>query len=355
MILSAHTLGQDTKSAKPSKSASSAIGSPFENKTLLLPPLQLAEAQKKLPADFQPYIETIPETKIRFRMIPVPGGKYMMGSAAKEEGRQENEGPQVEVEIKPMWVGEMEVSWTEFDYFSFSYDVKFAKKAKEEGKALPRTKLDEAADAVTRPTPPYVDMTFNYGHDGYPAICMTQKAADHYCKWLAAKTGKGYRLPTEAEWEYACRAGSSTPYSFGADASKLGEYAWFNANSSEKPHPIGQKKPNPWGLYDMHGNVGEWCQDKYVANYFERIGKTKPATVPVILTEETKWHSVRGGSWQDDPTFVRSAIRYGAEAEWSIQDPQQPKSVWWHTDAHWVGFRVFRSYEGSKEKRNGEK
>lgn len=313
----------------------------------------LASAQPApLPADFKPYVQTIPESNVRFQMTPIPGGTFLMGSPEDEPDRIEDEGPQVEVEIKPFWMATHEVTWDQFDIFAFSYDIKAAKEAERKGSPLQRSPLDVKADAVTRPTPPYVDMTFGYGRGGYPAICMTQHAAAQFCKWLAEKTGKPYRLPTEAEWEYACRAGSKTPYFFGDEKSKLDEYAWYYENSNEKPHPVGEKKPNPWGLFDIHGNVAEWCADKYVPDYFARL-KAKGGKIvsPVIETEETVWHAVRGGSWEDDPAMVRSAVRRGAEEDWSIQDPQVPKSIWWHTDARFVGIRVVRSYEPEKKEK----
>ena len=137
-------------------------------------------------------------------------------------------------------------------------------------------------------------MTFGFGHDGYPAICMTQLAAKMYCKWLCAKTGRYYRLPTEAEWEYACRAGTTTAYSFGDDPDDLEDYGWYFDNSDDKYQKVGTKKPNPWGLYDMHGNVYEWCLDWY-GPY--PTGKANDPTGP----PEGKEKVARGGSFCGPP------------------------------------------------------
>src|SRR5262249_40320993 len=156
-----------------------------------------------------------------FDMVPIPGGKFVMGSSAGEAGRKEDEGPQHEVEIDPFWMGRCEVTWNEYEIWMFSLDIQRRELAK-----IAPNEHEKKADAVTRPTNPYTDMTFGMGKEGFPAICMTQLAAKTYCKWLSAKTGRYYRLPTEAEWEYACRAGSTTAYSFGNDPAKLGEYAW---------------------------------------------------------------------------------------------------------------------------------
>ncbi|MGL4465173.1 MAG: formylglycine-generating enzyme family protein [Planctomycetia bacterium] len=316
-------------------------------------PLQADEpaaALKDLPKDFQPYTEALPGFDLPFKMTPIPGGTFLMGSPADEPDRLDDEGPQVEVKVDPFWMGVHEVTWEQFDVFSFSYDVKQFKTAVEKDPSLKATDADKAADAVTRPTPPYVDMTFGYGHDGYPAICMTQHAAHKFTEWLSAKTGKKYRLPTEAEWEFASRAGAKTQFSFGDDRAKLGDYAWFFENANDKPQPVGKKKPNPFGLYDIHGNVSEWTADKYVDDYFKRIGDAKPVVNPLLKTDDTVWHAARGGSWQDDAGFLRSAVRRGAEEDWSIQDPQIPKSIWWHTDAHFVGLRVVRSYQPQEKK-----
>ena len=106
-------------------------------------------------------------------------------------------------------------------------------------------------------------MSFGMGKDGFPAIAMTQHGANKFCQWLSAKTGHFYRLPTEAEWEYAARAGTTTTYFWGNDGSKLGQYAWYADNSDFKYQKVGKKKPNPWGLYDIYGNVTEWVLDQY--------------------------------------------------------------------------------------------
>ena len=137
-------------------------------------------------------------------------------------------------------------------------------------------------------------MTFRMGKEGFPAICMTQLAAKKYCEWISAKTGRYYRLPTEAEWEYACRAGTKTAYSFGDDKDKLGQYAWFYDNSNEKYHPVGKKKPNPWGLYDMHGNVCEWCLDQYKPEFYAQLAG-KPTANPLLVPTKVEPRVVRGG------------------------------------------------------------
>lgn len=292
-----------------------------------------------LPPDMKPYTETIPGTQIKFEMIPIPGGVFLMGSPEDEAGRNPDEGPQHLVRIRPFWMGKCEVTWNEYDEFAFSLDLR---RKKEAGIDLTKQPENEkAADAVSRPTPPYTDMTFGYGHDGYPALCMTHHAAMEYCRWLSAKTGRLYRLPTEAEWEYACRAGTTTAYSFGSDPADLDDYAWYFDNSDDKYHKVGEKKPNPWGLYDMHGNVAEWVLDQYVPDAYQKFaGKTvKNPIVPVTKEFPVV---VRGGSWMDDPEMLRSAARRASHPDWKMQDPQIPQSIWYLTDAPFVGFRVVR-------------
>ncbi len=296
-----------------------------------------------LPAGMKGYVETIAGSDLKFEMVPIPGGSFVMGSPPNEAKRSEDEGPQVKVEIAPFWMGKHEVTWNEYDEFAFAMDLKRKKREGVDPAKQPET--EKASDAVTRPTPPYADETFGMGRPGQPVICITHHSAMEYCRWLSAKTGKAYRLPTEAEWEYACRAGTKTTYSFGDDPADLGEYAWYVENS-EKPQKVGKKKPNPWGLHDMHGNVSEWCLDHYVADIYSTLAKTQPARGPVVLPTEKEYPYVaKGGSWDDDADRLRSAARLASNLEWSVQDPQRPQSIWWHTDATFVGFRLARALD----------
>ncbi len=287
-------------------------------------------------AEMEKYTEVIPGTSASFTMVPIPGGQFTMGSSAAESGHQPDESPRHQVLLDPFWMEQCEVTWNEFELFMYPNEERKSRQFLGYSAAL-----DKEADAVTRPTSPYVEMSFGMGKDGYPAISMTQHAASKYCEWLSAKTGQFYRLPTEAEWEYACRAGTTTAYSFGDDPSELGDYAWFTENSDWKYQKVGKKKPNPWGLYDMHGNVAEWTLDQYDPDYYEKfVGVI--AHNPWNKATKPYPHSVRGGSWEDDPALLRSAARRGSERAWKMQDPQLPKSVWYHTDAQFVGFRIIR-------------
>jgi formylglycine-generating enzyme required for sulfatase activity len=196
---------------------------------------------------------------------------------------------------------------------------------------------DALVDALSRPTAPHLEMSFSRGNQGFPAISMTQHAANKFAQWLSAKTGEYYRLPTEAEWEYACRAGTAKGF-----VGPLQDFAWFRANSPAAGfsggtyHPIGTKKPNAWGLYDMLGNVMEWTLDQY-APY-----TTSPKENPWVKATLPYPHAVRGGSWKDDEARVTCTARVASDPSWKRQDPQLPKSVWYMTDAQWLGFRLVR-------------
>ncbi|MCD4728317.1 MAG: formylglycine-generating enzyme family protein [Pirellulales bacterium] len=301
-------------------------------------PVENPSAEAKTEKAMKPYAEKIVGTDVKFEMVPIPGGVFKLGSPADEEDRQDDEGPQVEVKIEPFWMGKCEVTWNEYELWGLGLD-KQRREAKQKI-AMPNV-WDKTADALAIPTKPYSDMTFGMGKEGYPAICMAQFSAKMYCKWLSAKTGRYYRLPTEAEWEYACRAGTTGPYSFGDDLEKLDDYAWYTDNSEEQYHKVGKKKPNPWGLHDMHGNVCEWCLDEYVVDRYKQLDG-KPVESPLVIVTKMYPQVVRGGAWTDETDLLRSAARRASNPDWRAQDPQIPQSIWYHTDADFVGFRVVR-------------
>jgi formylglycine-generating enzyme required for sulfatase activity len=273
---------------------------------------------------FIPYEQKIPNSSVSFKMVPIPAGSFIMGSPEKERGHRADEGPVIKVSIDSFWMEEHEVTYDEY--------VLFQDESLDPG---------PVPDGITRPSPPYIDFTLGMGKTGgFPANSMSQYATIMYCKWLYKKTGIFYRLPTEAEWEYACRAGATTAYPFGDDETQLGQYAWFAGNSGNKYHAVSQLKPNAWGLYDMLGNVAEWTLDQYRDNYFEEIRNTpgNPAFPPVTKYPVT----MRGGNFRDEATNLRSAARLPSDRKWNARDPQIPKSRWWNADAPFIGFRIIR-------------
>jgi len=243
----------------------------------------------------KPYTETIQGTLVKFDMVPVPGGTYTVVDPDTGKSRK--------VTIKPFYIGKTEVTWDEYDVYLNKLD-------------LQNSGGTEGADAVSRPSRPYGAPDRGFGHTGYPAISISYHAAQQYCKWLSSKTGKKYRLPTEVEWEYACRA-KVLPAGPIADSALLDKLAWHSGNSGGKTHPVGTKQPNAWGIYDMLGNAGEWCQPMY-------------GEEPVL----------RGGCYSDDPKEVHPAARKPFSPDWQASDPQYPKSKWWLSDGPFAGFRV---------------
>ncbi len=285
--------------------------------------VSVATAQEK----FESYTQEITGTNLRFSMQAIPEGEYAMGS---EKGNAD-ERPVHRVKLDAFWMGTHEVTWDLFEPFVYK-DFELSRG----GGGIP-----VEVDAVTRPTKPYLDMTFGMGKENHPALAMTHYNAIQFCKWLYVRTGIFYRLPTEAEWEYACRAGSETEYHFGDDASQLDAYAWYRSNSGNTTHAVGQKKPNAWGLYDMHGNVAEWTYDQYVADYYEQF-EGKVAHNPVAIPDKLYPHSIRGGSFEDDDKDLRSASRLPSDPSWKQLDPQIPKSNWWFPEAPFIGIRLVR-------------
>jgi formylglycine-generating enzyme required for sulfatase activity len=298
----------------------------------------VANLREKSAADMRVYTNFIPGTEVTYEMVPIPGGEFVMGSPENEKDRQKDEGPQHKVKISPFWMGRYEVTWEEYLLYQYPDDEQ---KLRETHPTEPA--MDKLSDAVTHPSKPYPDMSFGMGKKkGLPVISMTQHAANKYCHWLSAKTGHYYRLPTEAEWEYACRAGTTTAFYFGDDAMKLKDHAWFFDNSNEKYHKVGTKLSNPWGLYDMYGNVSEWVLDQYDADYYQTLNAAGPATDPWNRATKPYPHSVRGGSWDDDGLVLRSAARGQSDRGWKATYPQLPKSIWHLSDFPKVGFRIVR-------------
>jgi formylglycine-generating enzyme required for sulfatase activity len=291
-----------------------------------------------------PYTATIPGTDITFEMIPIPGGTFRMGSPADEEDRIDDEGPQFDVTVPPCWMGKYEVTWGEYRCFMLLHDI--FKKFQSDG--IRKVAQDHGIDVVTAPSSLYdPSFTFQAGDDDRgPAATMTQFAAKQYTKWLSLTSQQFYRLPTEAEWEYACRAGTTTRYSFGDDAADLDDYAWHEDNSDGERHNVGAKKPNPWGLYDMHGNVAEWVLDAYTADGYAKFnGQAQTAESAFQQPAKVFPRVVRGGSFDLAVEDCRSAARLGSEdREWKEEDPNFPKSPWWYTTepATGVGFRLIR-------------
>jgi formylglycine-generating enzyme required for sulfatase activity len=312
--------------------------------TFLKDPAPIADSEAATAAEMKAYVEKIPGTDQTFKMVPIKGGKFKIGSPASEKKRHEDEGPQIEVEVQPFWMEEHETTWKEFEQYALKY------LRSKRGATDKLSDRERTADAIAAPTPPWnisVISHDNAGKPGYPASGMTVYAAQAYCKWLTAITGRYYRLPTEAEWEYACRAGSTTAYSFGDDDGDLEEYAWWFTNSDGKSQKVKTKKPNAWGLFDMHGNVSEWVLEQYAKDTY---AKRKPGSFAMPVKSPTttggrgdSGQLARGGNCEDDEAAdLRSARRLKAEAKWKEQDPQYPQSIWWLTDAPFVGFRVVR-------------
>jgi formylglycine-generating enzyme required for sulfatase activity len=301
-----------------------------------------------------PYEETIPGSDIAFRMIPVPGGTFSMGSPETEAGRAAEEGPTFEVTVEPFWMGQHEVTWGEYQQYINAHNVFEAMR----GAHIRPIDESNEADAVTAPTPLYDPSTtyMNGEEPELPAVTMTQFAARQYTKWLSGLTGRFYRIPAESEWEHACRAGTATPFSCG-DEGSLDDVAWFTDNSDDTTHPVGQKKPNAFGIHDMHGNVAEWVIDELVAG-----GYAKPAAIPqpVTVAAAIQWPErlsprvLRGGAYYDEATECRSASRKGSrdaggtreDPDWKDVDPNLPKSPWWYTEepSLGVGMRMIRPF-----------
>lgn len=303
--------------------------------------------------EFQNFTEYIPETSVSFDLVAIPGGTFVMGSPEDEPFREEDEGPQVQVKLSPFWMGKTEVSWDEYEAFYAAT----SKEGRTDSRAI---MTSQEVDGITGPTPPYEPPDQNWGRGSRPAITMTHHAATVYCEWLSEVTGKTYRLPTEAEWEYAARGGTQTPYFFEGspkkyssrgflkgifkpDTTTINSYVIYELNSSAQTQLPTMVDPNPFGLLNMLGNVHEFCSDWYAAGAFATYGDQ--LVVDPQGPDSGVEHVIRGGSFQSDAANARSAERGQTDhVGWMVTDPQMPKSLWWYSDVKDVGFRVVCEY-----------
>jgi formylglycine-generating enzyme required for sulfatase activity len=316
--------------------------------------------------EFKSFTEQIPNSSISFNMIAIPGGTFKMGSTAEEPFRKEDEGPVIEVEISPFFMAEVEVTWDE--YLAF-YAQTAAEGRSTDTEGLRMEQASET-DAISGATPPYGQPDQGWGMGQRPAISFSYHAAETYCRWLTSVTGKTYRLPTEAEWEYACRAGTTTPYFFTGDPEKfektglraklskndtavINTYIIYRGNSPSKTQTPDKVKPNPFGLKNMTGNVAEFCSDWYQPDAYSQY--TDEVIKDPAGPESGEEHVIRGGSFMDMAGSVRSAARdYTRTEAWLKTDPQIPKSIWWYSDCFNVGFRVVCEFDYKTGKPDNE-
>ena len=219
---------------------------------------------------------------LKLEMVEIPAGSFMMGSPETDTDGYSYERPQHQVNVPAFMMGKYPITQAQWRLVA----------------ALPKVKTNLKPDPSS------------FKSDDRPVERVSWLEAIEFCRRLSNHTGREYRLPSEAEWEYACRAGTTTAYSFGNNADELGTYAWYNENSESQTHPVGQKQPNAFGLYDMHGNVREWCADDWYDSY---KGAPKDSQ---IWIEDTKNYEaletlklLRGGSWFSSARNCRSAYR----------------------------------------------
>lgn len=237
----------------------------------------------------KPYTETLPDSAVKVQMLPVPGGSVKIGTKT--------------VTVKPFYMASTETTWEMFDLFLLSGPP---------SKAYDQTKF--APDAIARPSKSYILPDLGWGHHGYPVISVSYTNVDMFCRWLSSVKKKKYRVPTEAEWELACRDGSTKEVKM--DKATAEKVAWYAGNAKDTTHPVAKKAPSKLGFYDLFGNVGEWATD---------------VTGKEVLC---------GGTFLDQLTDLSPKTRKYWQPAWQDTDPQIPKSRWWLSDGPFVGFRL---------------
>ena len=299
-------------------------------------PPDAPDQARELPTTYTETITLDNGQNISFKMMLVRGGTFAMGSPKNEPGHKSDEQPAHQVRIDPFYLCTTE---TTIEFFMTYYQDMISPKTR----AATAKPSSGEVDAITGPTPVYGDLTMGYTKK-HPAVGMTWHNAATFCLWLSKETGRKYRLPTEAEWEYACRAGAADAFVCGNDPNQLSDFAWYKANSDSEPHEVGLKKPNAFGLHDMAGNVREWVTDFYNPKAYGADASTSPIVDPQGPTSG-KVHVARGGDYSSPTEDIRCAARAFEEQWWRSGDPQIPKSKWWLPQMDMIGFRIAASVE----------
>ncbi len=277
---------------------------------LLFSSLAFAQTPATRPAGLPRCTVRVPTTTITFDMVKIPAGQV--------EWAPDKPGGVKRIEnVKPIWVATTEMTWDPYVIWARCEDLRKLGAGLEEGLEA----MNKEVNARTRPSSSFMWYANGIIVEGDPVRGTTYASTQLYCKWLAEKCGRRFRLPTEAEWEYACRAGG--PPVAGLDTKQLDPLAWFRDNSATDEFPDGtahkpaSKQPNVWGLYDMLGNVSEWVEQ---------------ADAPAPYA--------KGGSFRDKAARMKSSDREHYRKSWQRRDPQDPPSKWQMSDANWVGFRI---------------
>lgn len=297
------------------------------------------EEDQQVPATHTETITPRSGGSISFVMVLVPGGTFMMGSREDEPGHKDDEGPCQQVRVSRFYLCTTE---TTLELFEAYYEETVGPKRDD----IAAGQSTGEVDAITGPTPVYGDLSMGYGKK-HPAMGMTWDNAETFCVWLSKKTGRKYRLPTEAEWEYAARAGATDVFGCGNDPSRLADFAWYKANSDGELHEVGQKKSNAFGLYDVSGNVREWVSDFYSPGAYGSAANKPMAVNPSGPSGPSggKVHVARGGDYNSPAEDLRCAARAFEESWWRSLDPQIPKSRWWLPQMDFIGFRIAESID----------
>ena len=249
-------------------------------------PVQAASAAQSALASEQSYRETLPGTLVEFEMVLVPGGSVTLAGKT--------------IEVKPFYIARTETTWDMYDVFTIRRDA--------EGHPL--------ADGITRPSRPYGAPDYGWGHAGFPAISVARTGAEAFASFVSAKTGKTYRLPSEAEWLLAAQlAAGKEPLT----PARKQAIAWHRGNSNKRSHPVAKRAADALGLFDLFGNAAEW-----------------------VVSDDGKFVT-RGGSFRDPVDKVGPDARAVQDDSWNERDPQLPKSRWWLSDGPFAGFRLVRN------------